>query len=104
MVIIIGSLTLPQALETHSTRQLIRTFHTYARPQQPLIYSFPPPYSAYFYSQENIQLADRPDSLQQALAVPGNLIVVASEKNLPPSIVYQKLYENGKSSLIQIKP
>ncbi len=103
-VILIGSLTLPQTLEAHSTRQLIHTFQAYAKPQQPLIYSFPAPYSAYFYSQENIQLADDASSLQQALAVPGNLIVVASEKNLPPAIAYKKLYENGKSSLIQIQP
>ena len=103
-VILIGSLTLPQALETHSTRQLVHTFQAYAKPTQPLIYTFRPPYSAYFYSQENIQLADHPDSLKQALAVPGNLLVIASEKNLPPSFAYKKLYENGKSSLIQIKP
>lgn len=90
---------LPKTLETQSARDLITIFKTHARPGQQLIYSFPPPYSAYFYGRETINVVTQPETLQDILSRPGNWVVMPAQTELTTR--YTVLYQNKKVVLIQ---
>ncbi|MCC7006476.1 MAG: glycosyltransferase family 39 protein [Ottowia sp.] len=105
ITIVLGSICAPPMLEKYSTRALIQAFDAQAKPGQKLIYAqATPPYSAYFYSKDNLTVALTPDALAQAYTMPGNLIALPADLPLPEILRFRMLYRDQDHVLIHILP
>lgn len=102
-VMLISIIWLPKTLEAYSARTLIGIFQAHASPEQKLIYSFHPPYSAYFYSQDKIQVLTQTTDWLNALNQSGNLIVLTTKTKIPDTAQFNVLHQDQKFILIQTK-
>lgn len=102
-VMLISIFWLPKKLEAYSARTLIEIFQSHASPDQKLIYSFQPPYSAYFHSKNKIQVMTQTADWLAALSQPGNLIVLTTQTQIPDTAHFNLLHQDKKFILIQTK-
>ena len=102
-VMLISIFWLPKKFEAYSARTMIEIFQLHASPEQKLIYTFQPPYSAYFHSKNKIQVMTQTADWLAAFNQPGNLIVLTTQTQIPDTAHFNLLHQDKKFILIQTK-